>query len=223
MPQLDTLYATLYGAQATVDYGDAPDIAPWASASGDYQTSESDDGPRHAPRCPLCGPGPRRADGDNGTLQNSAATADDLSKALNDEDGMSSLPLITPFSSEVPLSVAVHNNTGSPATAACWIDFNRDGHFAATERADALVASASGTQSINLVFSGFDVPVPGYTYLRCRAGSAAAEVATASGAANSGEVEDYRLSISSGSAIGNRIWLDENANGRQDAAEPGAG
>ncbi len=219
MPQLDTLYATLYGAQATVDYGDAPDIAP-GTTSGDYQTSESDDGPRHAAVSALW-LGVNAPDGDNGTLQNSAATADDLSKALNDEDGISSLPLITPFSSEVPLSVAVHNNTGSPATAACWIDFNRDGHFAATERADALVASASGTQSINLVFSGFDVPVPGYTYLRCRVASAAAEVATASGAANSGEVEDYRLSISSGSAIGNRIWLDENANGRQDAAEPG--
>lgn len=221
MPQLDALYTTLYGnnPQATIDYGDAPD-ATAGVATGNYQTTESDDGPHHAVVSELR-LGANAPDGDSGLLQDLAATADDLSGATNDEDGIAVLPFITTQSNQVTLSAAVYNNTDADATLACWIDFNRDGDFSTAERAAVLVANSGVQQTATLTFSGFGWPTPGYSYLRCRVATDAAEVATATGFANSGEVEDYRLSIVAGSAIGNRVWLDENGDGRQNAAEPG--
>ncbi|MCS7041104.1 MAG: hypothetical protein NZP34_15975, partial [Caldilineales bacterium] len=49
----------------------------------------------------------------------------------------------------------------------------------------------------------------------------ASEVASPTGLANSGEVEDYRVSIQRPGSIGNYVWLDENSDGYQDAGERG--
>ena len=68
-------------------------------------------------------------DGDNGTLQNAAANADDTTNTPDDEDGVTTLPTILTTSTSVALDVSVFNNTAAVATVACWIDFNRDGDF----------------------------------------------------------------------------------------------
>ncbi|HSN77113.1 MAG TPA: SdrD B-like domain-containing protein [Anaerolineae bacterium] len=177
------------------DYGDAPD-ADQGTGPGNYQTRAADGGPSHVIvnnlRLGALGP-----DGDNGTLQNGAANADDTTNT-DDEDGVNvgSLPVIYNTTTSVPVSVSVFNNTGADATVACWIDFNRDGDFGDTgERQSAIVFSAAGPQTANLTFSGFVTPVTGNSYLRCRVANDAGQVATAVGAANSGEVEDYPITI----------------------------
>src|SRR5204862_711830 len=105
---------------------------------------------------------------------------------------------VSPSSTTVSVSVSVFNNTGSNATLACWIDFNRDNDFADTgERASATVSSSSNQQTITLTFTGFAAPTSGTSYLRCRIASVASEVANPTGAANSGEVEDYQITIAS--------------------------
>ena len=177
-----------------VDYGDAPDTGA-GTGVGNYNTLATDSGPSHAIVSGLQ-LGVNAPDADAGTLQNAAADADDTTGTPDDEDGVTTLPSVSTTSTSVPLSVAMLNNTGSPATLACWLDFNRDGDFLdAGERASATVASQAGQQAINLTFNGFAAPVAGTRYLRCRLATAAGEVANPTGAANSGEVEDYQVAI----------------------------
>ena len=57
------------------------------------------------------------------------------------------------------------------------------------------MASQAGAQTVSLTFSGFDPPVTGVSYLRCRIANAAGEVDNPTGAAATGEVEDYPLTI----------------------------
>lgn len=69
---------------AELDYGDAPDVASGTSAA-DYRTTAQDGGPSHSIRPDLyLG---NRVDGDNGTLQDPNAKADDDSKLLADLAG----------------------------------------------------------------------------------------------------------------------------------------
>ena len=179
--------------QADLDYGDAPDTGA-GTGVGNYNTVATDNGPSHAIVDNLR-LGANDPDADDGTLQNAAATADDLDNT-DDEDGVTTLPTVTTASSSVPLSVSVFNNTGSQATLACWIDFNRDGDFSDSgERASATVSSSGSQQSIPLTFSGFAAPTAGSSYLRCRLANAAGQVADPTGAASSGEVEDYQVEI----------------------------
>ena len=156
----------------SVDYGDAPDTAA-GTGVGNYNTTSSDNGPSHVIVANLK-LGANAPDADNGTLQNAAATADDTSNtgSADDEDGVTTLPAITPASTSVPVAVSVLNNRGAAATLACWLDFNRDGDFLdAGERASATVNASAAQQTINLTFSGFaggSAPAAGPSYLRCR-------------------------------------------------------
>ena len=175
-----------------VDYGDAPDAAA-GTGVGNYNTVAADNGPNHTIVANLQ-LGLVAPDADPGTLQDAPATADDTTGTPDDEDGVTTLPTVTTTSTTVPLSVSVLNNTGAPATLACWIDFNRDGDFLDTgERASATVSSSGSQQTIPLTFSGFAAPVPGISYLRCRLANAAGDVTNPSGAASTGEVEDYQI------------------------------
>ena len=178
------------------DLGDAVD-ATAGTAQGNYNTRLADNGPSHAIVANLQ-LGVNAPDGDSGLLQNAAADADDTTNtgSPDDEDGVTMLPVVRTTTTSVALSVAVLNTTGSDATVACWIDFNRDGDFLeAGERASALVASAAGQQTINLTFSGFAAPTAGVSYVRCRVANVAGEVALPTGAAATGEVEDYQVTI----------------------------
>jgi len=175
------------------DYGDAPDTGPGTSV-GNYETLAVHNGPSHV-IIPGLHLGRQAPDADDGTLQNAAANADDIT-GIDDEDGIAVLPIITTASGGVSLMLTAVNTTGEPATLACWIDFNRDGDFLdAGERASTVVNSAPGRQSINLTFAGFPVPTPGASYLRCRIANDAAEVALPTGPASSGEVEDHWITI----------------------------
>jgi hypothetical protein len=175
------------------DYGDAPDPGA-GTAPGNYETTAVDNGPSHV-IIPDLYLGRQAPDADPGTLQNTNADADDATGA-DDEDGIAILPVITTASGGVHLIMTAVNATGQVATLACWIDFNRDGDFLdAGERAAALVNSAVGRQSVSLIFTGFPVPTPGASYLRCRIANAAEQVARPAGPADSGEVEDFWISI----------------------------
>ena len=167
-----------------VDLGDAVD-ATAGTATGNYNTRLADNGPSHTivPNLQL---GANAPDGDSGLLQNAAANADDTTNSgvADDEDGVTTLPVVRTTSPSVPLSVSVLNNTGSDATVACWIDFNRDGDFLdAGERVSALVPSVAGLQTVSLTFSGYAAPTAGVSYLRCRVANAAGDVANPTGAA----------------------------------------
>ena len=175
------------------DFGDVLDPGP-GTGLGNYETTVSDNGPSHV-IIPDLYIGRQAGDADSGTYQNINADADDTN-GVDDEDGITILPIITTASGGLNLIMTAVNATGQVATLACWIDFNRDGDFRDTgERAAALVNSAAGQQSINLIFTGFPVPTPGASYLRCRIANAADQVAAPTGPATSGEVEDFWITI----------------------------
>jgi hypothetical protein len=175
------------------DFGDAPDTSV-GTGVGNYNTTVADNGPSHLIISNLR-LGAVNPDADSGALQNATANADDTNNT-DDEDGVAAIPAVNSATTAVALQVSVFNNTASPATVACWIDFNRDGVFGTAERASATVAASSGATTPTLNFSGFGAPVPGLSYLRCRIANAAAEVNDATGPAATGEVEDYPLNIS---------------------------
>ena len=177
-----------YAIPSTLDYGDAPDTGA-GTGQGNYNTVNSDNGPRHSytrgPGRRGAPPGRQAPDGDSGTLQNVDATADDLNN-VDDEDGIAVLPQINTSTTAVDLTVAV-TNFGSPATLACWIDFNRNGFFGDTgERASTTVPSSGGlgtTTNYTLSFTNFAAPLAGPSYLRCRTARDPNEVANPTGAA----------------------------------------
>jgi uncharacterized repeat protein (TIGR01451 family) len=205
------------------DYGDAPDTGA-GTGQGNYNTLATDSGPSHAIVANLR-LGVNAPDADAGTLQNAAATADDTSNtgSADDEDGVTVLPGVTTISASVPLTVSVFNNTGASATVACWIDFNRDGDFVDTgERAATTVSASASQQTASLTFTGFAAPTAGTSYLRCRLATAAGEVANPTGAASTGEVEDYQVTIAQDPGkIGDRVWYDTNSNTQQDDGATG--
>ena len=182
------------GACLALDYGDAPDTGQ-GTGTGNYNTTLSDNGPRHVIVNGLK-LGSAATDADGGTLQNPAADADDTSGMTpGDEDGVTTLPTITAGSISVPLTVNATNTTGAAATLACWIDFNRNGVFEVGEWKWTSVPDGSNNAPFVLTFSGFGTPNPGDSYMRCRIASAVGEVTDPTGAANSGEVEDYKVVI----------------------------
>lgn len=78
-------------------------------------------------------------------------------------------------------------------TVCGWIDFNRDGVFAAAEGSCA--AFAAGATSAALNWTVPTATTAGRVYLRIRASYAAMTTASVNGLLNSGEVEDYALEI----------------------------
>ena len=125
------------------DYGDAPDIGS-GTLPGDYQTTEGDGGPSHIVVDTL-GLGlslGNNVDGDDGSLQNENADADDLDSNnvellnngntnLDDEDGVSNFPNLTADAGQTyTVPVTVRNNIPLlNAYLKGYIDFNRDGDF----------------------------------------------------------------------------------------------
>ncbi|MEZ4633074.1 MAG: Ig-like domain-containing protein [Deinococcales bacterium] len=127
-------------------------------------------------------------DTDNGGLENATATGDDVN-ATNDET-FNAFSTLTDISTSYSLSLTC---TGSGATVAGWIDFNRDGTFESGERASA---SCNGGTA-NLSWTGLSGLSAGTTFARFRIASSATEVVSPTGSATSGEVEDYQLTITS--------------------------
>ena len=175
-----------------VDYGDAPDPAA-GTGVGNYNTRGADSGPYHVIVSGL-NLGNVAPDADPATLQNVGAT-DDNATNINDEDGISTLPVVNTGTTSVAMTVRATNSTATAATLVCWIDFNRDGDFTDTGEPSASVAvpASSGGVNYTVNFTGFATPAVGATYIRCRIAFVAGEVANPTGAAASGEVEDYQI------------------------------
>jgi hypothetical protein len=177
------------------DSGDAPDGGS-GTGSGNYRTTQADGGPSHA-----IVPGlflGASVDGDDGLLQNTQASADDVDSALpDDEDGvLSPLDLRGTEGAAPTVTLLVTNTTGSAATLSGWIDYNQDGVFDnATERAQVAVPDATTDERITLTFPAIPSDSAGETYARFRL-STDASGQNSTGAASDGEVEDYPFSIS---------------------------
>lgn len=105
-----------------------------------------------------------------------------------------------------------------------WVDFNRNGTFADTNE---LVFGQSVSSATNGGLYTIAFTVPAGTFLtnaptvlnaRFRLYPAKPTIATYFGPADAGEVEDYQFVFG---VVGDRVWEDMNANGVQDAGEPG--
>ncbi|MFN7928222.1 MAG: GEVED domain-containing protein [Blastocatellia bacterium] len=179
------------GMAQCMDCGDAPDTGT-GTGTGNYKTTYSDGGASHSIIAGLrLG---TNLDADNGSLQNANADADDTN-GVDDEDGIASFPSLTTVAGQTyTVSVSVTNTTGSAAYLVGYLDFNKDGDFLDTgEQSATVTVNASGSYNVS-----FTVPASvttGTTYARFRLGSTLSQVTSSVGAATSGEVEDYKLTI----------------------------
>ncbi|MGA0199693.1 MAG: GEVED domain-containing protein, partial [Prochlorotrichaceae cyanobacterium] len=150
-------------------------------------------------------------DGDNGTLQNAAADAHGA-----DEDGVASFPALDNRPAQIyNVTVSVTNSTGSNAYLVGYIDFNGDGDFddtyeqsgidlnwdgdfldAGEQVGTVLVPSnATNPRDFTVTFVTPSGMKTGTTYARFRLSNTQSEVESPIGAATSGEVEDYSLTV----------------------------
>jgi len=109
-----------------------------------------------------------------------------------DEDAITTFPALaandTAYSLTVPISGA------SQSGQVCgWVDYGRNGTFDTGERACS--AFASGATSVVLNWTGLTGLSAGTNYVRLRASYDTAGVQSPTGRLDSGEVEDYRLTI----------------------------
>ena len=117
-------------------------------------------------------------DGDDGTLQNAAANADDVNGALpDDEDGLNNpaADLVLTVGAQPTVNVRVTNTIGSAATLYGWIDYNANGVFDnATERASVAVPNGTNNSVVTLTFPAVPSGLHGTTYARFRLSTDAA-------------------------------------------------
>ena len=116
----------------------------------------------------------------------------------DDEDGLdvNNLPLFI-LTQTTALEIPVMNMTGSPATIAVFLDFNKDGNFDPnTEKFTATVPNGQVTPvTVNVGPIPSTAVVGQDVGIRIRLANNMNEVMSATGIANSGEVEDYMVQI----------------------------
>lgn len=101
-----------------------------------------------------------------------------------------------------------------PGTVRGWIDFNRDGDFDDAGEVSTNSPTCSGTSTVTL---NWTVPAgvqTGRSYMRLRIASNAAQIATPTGSASDGEVEDHVLTLADA-----RIALVKQVGARANAAD----
>lgn len=135
---------------------------------------------------------------------NALADADDAKNtgASNDEDGVSTFPVLTTSNTSYTVNVRTRNSTGAAATLYGYIDFNRDGDFAdAGERSNpSNVPNGTTTATpIAVNWTGLSGGSVGSSFIRFRLASNSTEASNRNGYAASGEVEDYPFPISASS------------------------
>lgn len=177
-----------------VDYGDAPDATDGFGV-GNYQTRGTNDGPRHAINSSLF-IGSTGPDGDDGTLNNATATADD-NGGTSDEGftGSDALTAIAGVAGSIDVNVT-HFGSGN-ATLYGWIDYNGNGQFETSERASAVVTSGTNNGTVTLNFPATTAPTdlaPFQSILRLRL-STDLNAAVPTGPATDGEVEDHAITV----------------------------
>lgn len=141
-----------------------------------------------------------------GNLRNVATNADNngANGEGAEEDGIAVLPpIMSTGASSQPIAsyaytVSYLNNTGVPATLAAWIDWNTNGTFEPGEGLSTTVPTAASQASYTFTWTNQTLSGTSgrsFTYTRVRLASADLSTATPTGAANSGEVEDYAISF----------------------------
>ncbi len=202
------------------DYGDAPDSLDSGAAESHYLTLAGNDGARHALGSDVylgqC------VDSDVGDTAQGANSDDNQPGSPvwgscgenGDEDGVVFTPLQVGKSSELTIT----------ANKACqlnaWVDWDGNGSWeGGGEHVFVDEQLLSGSNTLSMV-----VPArakTGDTYARFRCSSEGGD--EVSGTATDGEVEDYRLSITSqvSLSLGDYIWLDGNKDGLQTSGEIG--
>jgi len=183
------------------DFGDAPDPT--------FPTLLPNNGARHAlDGATFLG---ATVDGDPDGQPTAQANGDDLD-GNNDADGVIFTgPLFPGGAATVDVLASV------PGLLNAWIDLNRNGSWAdAGEQIFVDLRLAPGLNQLTFPVPASAAIAP--TYARFRFSSAAG--LGYDGLAPDGEVEDYMIPIE-GSHLGDFVWEDLNANGIQDAGEPG--
>lgn len=124
-----------------------------------------------------------------------------LANSDNYDDGLIGTSVLNPNAGTYLIQVSVFNNTGSNATLIGWLDFNGDGVFSANEGVSMTISSSNQQQTVNMYWTGISSSLMNgsYTYLRLRLTSASNGMTTANptGYFYNGEVEDYRVAVSS--------------------------
>ncbi|MCP5458337.1 MAG: hypothetical protein H6971_01740 [Gammaproteobacteria bacterium] len=133
------------------------------------------------------------ADSESGPQYSTAADGDDNS-LLDDEDGVTAFPTASTSDGTYTVDVAYTNNTGANATLCGWINFDQGASFDNDERACATVG-VSGTTNLAFTVPVADRANSGQFYARFRIASNAAQTQSPTGSAADGEVEDYRVNI----------------------------
>ncbi|MGO1069781.1 CshA/CshB family fibrillar adhesin-related protein [Lysobacter sp. CA199] len=122
------------------------------------------------------------------------ADGDDLVGTPDDEDA---------FAAPLGTVVALPGQTYASSAVACtgpgtvrgWIDFNRDGDFNDAGEQSGNSPTCTGTTTVALNWTVPAAVQPGQSYLRLRIASNAAQIASPTGTANDGEVEDHLLTL----------------------------
>ncbi|WGZ93499.1 MAG: DUF11 domain-containing protein [Candidatus Thiothrix putei] len=168
--------------QSIFDFGDAPDS---------YGTLLANNGAQHEiiPGLMLGASVDEEADGQPGA----SADGDGV-----DDDGVS-IPVLTDGQT-LTLSVTATNQTSSNATIGCWIDFDGNGTFDATDEYGGAPIEA-GKVGETVMITMPNVPadasttMPNGTYARCRLSTDTIDGSKATGALADGEVEDYKVTF----------------------------
>ena len=191
-----------FGFRSTLDFGDAPNS---------YGTSLPD-GARHGIVTGLSiGTAPDR---DVDGVPSIDADSDDLNQLVNDEDGvLQTVPLAPGDTSN--FDVTVTNTTGSTAYLQGFIDFNQDGDF--DDAGEKFLSNRAISNGVKNVIYSIAVPVPsgaqtGETYARFRLSKTGN--LGAAGFAGTGEVQDHKVTILSGSDIANDDYFDVARNSK---------
>lgn len=129
------------------------------------------------------------------TTVQAIATAD--VDGLATTGGFANLPTISTYG--VPLSLSV--TCVGPGSVAGWIDFNGNGQFDDSERSNTSVCP-TGSNAVSLSWTvpalgSYTAQATSYMRLRVSQTDHASDLASATGLARSGEVEDYRVVLPS--------------------------
>ena len=169
------------------DYGDLPDVSA-NTASNDYQTLSANNGPAH-----LIIPGlslGQTVDAETEGQQSPDALGDSL-----DEDGFIILPsLDLSPNGTFKLPFSYRNETSDTAYIKAWIDWNGDGDFEDSDERIADWDDADGPFSDYLIINiPENAKIDAFLGFRIRI--SLTDNMTPYGRVNSGEVEDYLISI----------------------------
>jgi hypothetical protein len=190
---------------SALEFGDAPDsYGTLQASSGARHALSFYDGDLHTSKLMLGSLLDVELNGVPATA-GATATGDDQA-GVDDEDAITTFPVLNTGVSSYTLTLAVSNTTGATANLKGWIDFNKNGVFDASEGATATVAN--GATTATLTWSGLSGLTTGNTYARFRIATLASEITNPTGAAADGEVEDYQLAITL--AVSGNVYNDAN-------------